>query len=136
MANKLSLAITALAAAPLSAQQPAAPSPIPSAPVSGTPATATPVSLSPARPAVAEPDVAGIVAREFPAYDKDASGSLNQSEFGDWMVKLKTIADPASTANDAAVKTWVNAAFAQADVDRSRALTLGELMGFLNVERG
>lgn len=76
-------------------------------------------------------EVAGIVSREFPSYDKNGDGTLDAAEFGDWMVKLKTIADPASTANAAAVRTWVNAAFAQADADRSKSLTLGELTGFL-----
>lgn len=146
MMKKLLLGVSTLAAAPVLAQQPAplaqtAPAPVPTVPVTATPAPIVPAQPASAQPALAQPapvqpaaagtEVASIVAREFPSYDRDRDGSLNQSEFAEWMIRLKTIADPASTANEAATKTWVNAAFAQADADRSRLLTLGELTGFL-----
>lgn len=149
--KKLLLGAAALVAAPLSAQQPTAPpqtAPTPDATVATTagppatvpaqplapasPATATGAGAVTAAPATSPAEVASIVANEFPGYDRNRDGALDQAEFGDWMLKLKTIADPASTANAAASKTWVNAAFAQADSDRSRSLTLGELTGFLS----
>lgn len=137
MTRKLLLGPAMLAAAPLTAQQPAAPAQVVPAPASAAPVTVPPGPIVPVQPAPAQPaapgaEVATIVAKEFPSYDKDRDGALNQSEFGDWMIRLKTIADPASTGNEAATKTWVNAAFAQADTDRSRLLTLNELTGFLS----
>ena len=144
--KKLLFAASVLASAPLSAQAPAAPAQTAPAPVAMPATTAPPPAAAPQQPAMttgagavttAPPaaEVAGIVSREFPSYDRNRDGTLDQGEFGTWMVKLKTIADPASTANAAAVKTWVNAAFAQADQDKSRTLTLGELTGFLTPAR-
>jgi hypothetical protein len=79
--------------------------------------------------------VAAIVAREFPAYDKDANGGLSAKEFDDWMVKLKAIADPTTRADAPSTRTWLGAAFAQADLDKSRSVTLQELTGFLSPAR-
>lgn len=122
------IGFTAQAVAPSTAPQPAAPVQTAPVPAVAAPSTSAPAPVAPTPPA----EVATIIAQEFPAYDKDRDGALSQNEFGEWMVKLKTIADPASTANEAATKTWVNAAFAQADTDRSKSLTLGELTGFLS----
>ena len=97
------------------------------APVPAAPATAAPVAPAPAATA----EVTAIVAREFPAYDKDRDGALSRAEFADWMVKLKTIADPATRADAPSTQTWLGAAFAQADADKSKSLTLVELTGFL-----
>ena len=137
--KKMLFSMTVLLCSPLSAQQAA--SPVQTAPASAGPA-ATTTAAAPAtqptplqRPAATSTEVASIVAKEFPAYDKDASGALSQNEFGEWMVRLKTIADPNTRPDAPATKTWVNAAFAQADADRSRSLTLGELTGFLALGR-
>ncbi len=137
--KKLTLAAAMLAAAPAFAQTaapvgqvtPAAPAPVttPSPPVVATPAPVAP------RPATGPAEVAAIVAREFPAYDKDANGGLSAGEFGSWMVRLKAIADPTVTADAPSTKTWLGAAFAQADLDKSRSVTLQELTGFLSPAR-
>lgn len=125
MLEKLLIGVATFAATAASPQEASSAPQIAPAPIQTVPAIG-PVAPTPPT------DVATIVAKEFPAYDKDRDGALSQAEFGDWMIKLKTIADPASTANEAATKTWVNAAFAQADVDRSKSLTPGELTGFLS----
>lgn len=131
--TKLLFAVATLVAAPLSAQQVLPPAQNAVTSGSGTITTAPPAAAAPsAPPAATAVEVASIVAREFPAYDRDRDGSLNQAEFGDWMLKLKTIADPSLRADAPATKTWLNAAFAQADTDKSRLLTLGELTGFLS----
>ena len=48
--------------------------------------TAAPTPAAP-RPATGAVEVAAIVAREFPAYDKDANGGLSQVEFDAWMMR-------------------------------------------------
>lgn len=123
------LAVAAQAATPQPAPvvQPA-PAPVAS-PV--PPATTAPVATPAPAPPAPAPDVPAIVAREFPAYDKDRDGSLSRAEFADWMVRLKTIADPSTRADAPSTQTWLGAAFAQADADKSKTLTVVELTGFL-----
>lgn len=150
--KKLILLAATLAASPLSAGQvasPAQPAPAASPPpatIAAPPATAP--RTAPAGPSVttgagaitpipatSPTEIGAIIAREFPAYDKDRSGALTPGEFGDWMVKLKTIADPTVRADAPATRTWLGAAFMQADADRSQAVTLTELAGFLTPPR-
>lgn len=121
---KLLLAAATLVAAPVSAQQTVVPA------QNGVTSGSGAITTTP--PAATATEVASIVAREFPSYDRNRDGSLNPSEFSEWMVKLKTIADPSVRADAPSTKTWLNAAFAQADADKSRSLTLGELTGFLS----
>ncbi|WP_375427016.1 EF-hand domain-containing protein [uncultured Sphingomonas sp.] len=134
--RKLLLAAATLFVAPASAQTaasvaPPVPTPSPVAPMTSAP---VPTTNGP-RPATSAGEVASIVAREFPAYDKDANGGLSAKEFDDWMVRLRAIADPTVTADAPSTRTWLGAAFAQADIDRSRLVTLQELTGFLSPAR-
>jgi hypothetical protein len=156
MTKHIFLGAAALLAAPALAQQ--APAPAQTSPQAlpqqgatqtapaTTPATepqAAPADAqaAPAAPAdataAAEPkaggdQVASVVEQEFPSYDKDGDGKLSQAEFAAWMVTLKTASDPSTKADAPATKTWVNAAFAQADTDKSKSLTKTELTGFLS----
>ncbi len=105
-----------------------------------TPDAATPAAQTPAAPAgqvAAQPattgdQVAAVVDSEFPSYDKNADGDLDRAEFTAWMVALKTASDPATAADSAETKSWVGAAFAQADKDKSTSVTKTELTGFLS----
>jgi hypothetical protein len=149
--KKLLLGLATLVSAPLSAQQAAAPAQTApaaptAAPVTGPAAPITQAPSAPARPsmttgsgaittrapATTPGEVAAIVAREFPAYDRDRNGALTPPEFETWMVRLKTIADPTLTPQAPHLRTWLGAAFQQADADRSRSVTLAELTGFLS----
>jgi hypothetical protein len=76
--------------------------------------------------------VAQVVDSEFPTYDKDSDGNLNQIEFSAWMVALKTKSDPATKADSPATKKWNTAAFVQADADKSKSVSKDELTGFLS----
>lgn len=84
-----------------------------------------------AAPASKADQIAQVVSTEFPTYDKDSSGSLNETEFSSWMVALKTASDPTTKAESAATKTWVDQAFASADTDKNKSLSKTELTGFL-----
>ena len=88
------------------------------APASGQPATAT--------------QVAQIVEQEFPTYDADSTGDLNEAEFGAWMKKLRAATDPAADTESAEVKTWIGQAFAAADSDKSKSVSKTELTSFLS----
>ncbi len=72
-----------------------------------------------------------MVNAEFPSYDKDSDGKLSASEFGAWMVALKSASDPKATADNPDTKTWVGQAFATADKDKNSSITKAELTGFL-----
>lgn len=85
---------------------------------SGTAATAT--------------QIAQIVDQEFPTYDGDKNGDLNETEFGAWMKKLRTATDPSVDPESADVKTWIGQAFASADGDKSGGVNKTELTGFLS----
>lgn len=76
--------------------------------------------------------IADVVNTEFPTYDKDANGDLSTTEFGSWMVALRTASDPATKAESAEIKTWIGQAFASADADKSKAVSKTELTAFLS----
>jgi hypothetical protein len=130
---------TGTAQTPLAATQTA---PVPSVPTPPAGAATTgqtaPVPTAPAAPqpaqtaAATDPShVEQIIGREFGAYDKNKDGKLSQAEFDTWMVALKTASDPATRADAPATRAWLGAAFAQADLDKSRDVTQAELTGFL-----
>jgi hypothetical protein len=75
--------------------------------------------------------IAQIIEAEFPKYDKDGKGQLNEKQFGDWMVALRSASEPGVTADKPEVKSWVKQAFASADADKSKAVTKAELTKFL-----
>lgn len=125
---------TALAiAAPALAQQadmPAAP-PAQAAPVAPQAAPAAPQAATPANPGSA---VATIVDSEFPAYDANGDGQLDQSEFARWMVALKDQEMKATgkTLPAEQVTAWADGAFKTADADKSTTISKPELVTYLS----
>lgn len=85
-----------------------------------------------AEPAAGADQVASVVQTEFPTYDANQDGKLEKAEFASWMVKLKQASDPKASAESASTRKWVNAAFAQADTDKSQSVSQPELIGFLS----
>lgn len=119
---------TAPATAP-DAAMPAEPAPAP-APDASAPPAAT--EAAPAAAAATPTQIAQIVEKEFPTYDADANGDLNNAEFASWMKKLRTATEPSVDPESADVKTWIGQAFAAADGDKSGAVNKTELTGFLS----
>ncbi len=123
-------------ASPATTAQPQAVTPTDAAPAADQ--TAATPGADATQTAVAEPaatgadQVASVVQTEFPTYDANKDGKLEKTEFTSWMVKLKQASDPEATATSPATKSWVNAAFAQADKDKSKSVTQPELIGFLS----
>ncbi len=103
--------------------------PMDSAPVTTT--DGTPTQSAATEPAAGGDQVATVVQTEFPTYDANKDGKLEKTEFASWMVKLKQASDPKASATSAETKSWVNAAFAQADKDKDKSVTQPELVGFL-----
>ena len=109
-----------------------------SSPAQTAPAGQAPTApeSAPAQAAEAQPatgaQIADVVGTEFPNYDKNGDGSLSATEFGAWMVALKTASDPSTKATAPATKTWVATAFAQADADKNKKVSKGELTSFLS----
>jgi len=75
--------------------------------------------------------IAQIVEAEFPKYDKDGKGQLTETQFGEWMVALRSASEPGVTPDKPEVRAWVKQAFASADADRSKAVSKAELTRFL-----
>lgn len=75
--------------------------------------------------------IATVVDQGFPAYDKDADGSLKAEEFNSWMVALRSASEPAFKGESAADKEWLGRALAQADADKSGGVNKDELKTFL-----
>jgi Ca2+-binding EF-hand superfamily protein len=113
---------------------PAAPAPnaqaAPAAPADPATAAAQPA------PANGGDQVAAVVGKEFPTYDKDANGSLSKTEFTAWMLALKSASDPSVKAEDPKTKTWMTQAFTQADTDKSKSVSKDELTNFLSQASG
>jgi len=119
---------TAPATAP-DAAMPAEPAPAPAPDASAAPAA---TEAAPAAAAATPTQIAQIVEKEFPTYDADANGDLNNAEFASWMKKLRTATEPSVDPESADVKTWIGQAFAAADGDKSGAVNKTELTGFLS----
>jgi hypothetical protein len=105
------------------------------APATPQSATASPNATAQAAPAeqpATGNQVAQVVDAEFPTYDTDSNGTLSGTEFAAWMVALKTKSDPATKATSPETKKWNDAAFAQADTDKSKSVSKTELTGFLS----
>lgn len=75
--------------------------------------------------------VQSVVDKEFATYDKDGNGSLDKVEFGAWMDALKA-KQPAGASAQMADPKWNDAAFAQADADKSNVVSKSELTTFLS----
>jgi hypothetical protein len=119
------LVTTALAlSVPAAAQQTISPEPA---------AAAQPAAVA-EKPANPRDDVASIVDTEFPAYDADSNGQLDQSEFARWMVALKDQEMKATgkTLPQEQVMAWASGAFTTADVDKNISVSKPELISYLS----
>lgn len=76
--------------------------------------------------------IAQVVDQEFGTYDKDGDGALSKTEFAAWMDKLKASTPDAKPMPAAKQTAWNNAAFKQADADKSTKVDKAELTGFLS----
>jgi len=76
--------------------------------------------------------IAQVVDQEFASYDKDGDGALDKTEFAAWMDKLKASTPDAKPMPAAKQTAWNNAAFKQADADKSAKVDKAELTGFLS----
>lgn len=104
--------------------------PATTAPAPATPPAATAPAPAPAAPAAAPSDPKTLIASEFPSYDKDGNGTLDKTEFAAWMTALKAKTDTKPTPA-AELAKWTDGAFATADKDKSKSLTLAELQTYL-----
>ncbi len=90
-------------------------------------------------PSSAEPSkemqVKQVVEANFPTYDSDQSGDLNAAEFDGWLTVLREKSAQAKGTADTMAepekKTWMKAAFAKADADKSKKISKSELETFL-----
>lgn len=80
-----------------------------------------------------EVTVAKLVDAEFPTYDADQSGELEETEFSKWVLALHAAGGaPAAKATDAAAKMkWAKDGFAAADTDKSKKISKAEMNKFL-----
>jgi hypothetical protein len=103
-----------------------------------TPATppsdpATPTTETTSTTTTTPSDPKALIASEFPAYDKDSNGTLNKSEFATWIGALKEKADGRPTP-PAELTKFADGAFATADTDKSKTVTLAELQTYLTAK--
>jgi hypothetical protein len=114
----------------------------PSSSMSIQPSTSTPADplsqTAPSASAAPTPEpkeitVKKLVDAEFPAYDANSSGDLEQVEFSKWVLALHGASgDPKAAAMDDAAKAqWAKAAFTSADADKSKKVSKAEMSTFL-----
>lgn len=122
-------------AAPPPTEQPdpstSQPTPTPG-PETAPPAGSATTQPAPSGSAATPAQIAQIVNSEFPTYDADKNGDLNQAEFAAWMKKLRTATEPSVDPESEQVKTWIGQAWTVADADKSGAVSKEELTGFLS----
>ncbi|WP_337829339.1 hypothetical protein [Pseudonocardia sp. TMWB2A] len=127
-----------LAATPVLAQTATPPAePAPAAPAQAEPASPAAPAQDAAQPAQAAPaadQVQQIVAAEFPTYDTDKSGDLNETEFQTWVVALRD-KDPAAAAkplDDAGKAKFAKEIFAKADTNKDKKIAQAEMVAFFS----
>ncbi|HVI99195.1 MAG TPA: EF-hand domain-containing protein [Sphingomonas sp.] len=111
---------------------PAQPAPAEPSQDSATPPGAVTPDQQVAQPAPAGDDVAQAVEQEFPTYDTNGDGTLDQTEFTAWMTELRAVSDPAVAAGSSDMAAWGTQAFATADTDKDAVLSKSELIAFLS----
>jgi hypothetical protein len=125
--------ILALAAVPAIAQQ-ADPMATPATPEASADAVAPAPAADPA-PATESraATVAKLVDAEFPAYDANQNGELDEPEFSKWLLALHAAGGDASSKamDDAAKAKWAKDGFAAADTDKSQKVSKAEMNKFL-----
>lgn len=99
-------------------------------------ATPAPADSSAAQAPVAQDrsaQVAKVVDAEFPVYDANKTGDLEQPEFNKWVLALHAASnDPNAKAMDEAAKAkWATDAFASADTDKNKKISKTEISKFL-----
>ena len=77
--------------------------------------------------------VSTVVDAEFPVYDADKSGQLEEAEFAKWMLALKNQEMQATgkSVPQEQLAAWASAAFASADADKSSSVSKAELTSYL-----
>lgn len=91
-------------------------------------------AAAPAQAAPAGNQVQQIVAAEFPTYDADKSGDLNETEFQAWVVALRD-KDPAAAAkplDDAGKAKFAKEIFAKADTNKDKKIAEAEMVAFFS----
>ncbi len=123
----IAASVLALSTPAFAQMEPATPAQTTTAPMPGE--STAPKDVAPA-PAATPDDAKALIASEFPIYDKDTSGNLDKTEFAAWMgaLKAKTDAKPMPASE---MKKWSDGAFATADTDKSKTVTLAELQTYL-----
>lgn len=127
-ASAIAFAVPAVAQeAPADPAQPATEAQ--AAPQQAAPQQAAPSADGAQQPASGQAQVAQVVETDFPSFDKDSNGELSEAEFSDWMLKLRQASGDKTAPTE--LKSWASAAFAQADKDKSKAVSKVELTTFL-----
>lgn len=117
------------AATPAQPAQPATPAQDGQAAQPATPAQSAQPSAQAQPNANPSDAVAAVVAADWNTYDADKNGALSKEEFAKWMIALREKAPQQQPVAD--INAWTNAAFAQADKDKSSTVTQTELQSFL-----
>lgn len=97
------------------------------------PATTGQTAVAAPAPESRATTVQKLVDAEFPTYDANSNGDLDQAEFSKWVLALQNASgDPKAAAMDDAAKAkWATAAFASADADKSKKVSKEEMNKFL-----
>lgn len=86
---------------------------------------------TPAQPAATQDQVAQAINRDFGTYDKDANGTLSQTEFGSWIGTLRKASESTFQPGTPDANVWIGQAFAATDIDRNKSVDKSELTKFL-----
>lgn len=129
MIRKIVFASAIAFAVPAVAQEAPADPVQPATEAQAAPQQAAPSADAVQQPASGQAQVAQVVETDFPSFDKDSNGELSEAEFSDWMLKLRQASGDKTAPTE--LKNWASAAFAQADKDKSKAVSKVELTTFL-----
>ncbi|UYY77107.1 EF-hand domain-containing protein [Sphingomonas sp. R1] len=102
------------------------------APDPSVPAGANPPPAADASQPTPKPDPAKLsVEAQFARYDANGDGSLDQAEFGEWLVALRVAKEADFDREKAEARAWVQDSFTTTDTNRDQKVSREEWTRFL-----
>ncbi|RSV45276.1 EF-hand domain-containing protein, partial [Sphingomonas sp. ABOLD] len=83
------------------------------------------------------PDPAKLPAdAQFARYDANGDGALDKTEYGSWLIALRTAKDPDFKPEKPEAKAWIDRSFIGADTNRDDKISREEMVRFLTPVAG
>ncbi|GAA0749195.1 EF-hand domain-containing protein [Sphingomonas trueperi] len=106
-------------------------------PLQGADAPGAPPPAAETAQPTPRPDPAKLPAdAQFARYDANGDGALDKTEYGSWLIALRTAKDPDFKPEKPEAKAWIDRSFIGADTNRDDKISREEMVRFLTPVAG